>query len=120
MEDCVYKAVQEMIKRMKEDIARTQNIQYSEQIVVAEIYNIVSNNLCEACRVFNKGKKENCVASGKLKKSEITLDTFILLKQLKEENAISEQYAEQLFESLLKINPALKEQVERDKASGLI
>jgi len=120
MEECVYSAVQNMVKRMKEEIARTQNVQYSEQIVVAEIYNIVSNNLCEACRVFNKGKKENCAAPDKLKKSEVTLDTFILLKQLREDKAISEEYSEQLFESLLKINPAIKEQVEKDKASGLI
>jgi hypothetical protein len=120
MEECVYKAVQEMIKRMKEEIAKTQNVQYSEQIVVAEIYNIVANNLAEACRVFNKGKKENCTAPDKLKKTEITLDTFILLKQLKEDKMISEEYSEQLFETLLKINPAIKEQVEKDRAVGLI
>jgi len=120
MEECIYNAIQNMIKRMKEEIARTQNIQYSEQIVVAEIYNIVANNLAEACRVFHNGKKENCTAPGKLKKSEITLDTFILLKQLREDNAISEEYSNQLFETLLKINPAIKEQVEKDRAVGLI
>lgn len=118
--ECVYQAIQEMIKKMKEEIARTQNVQYSEQIVVAEIYNIVANNLAEACRVFNKGKKENCAAPDKLKSSEITLDSFILLKQLREDNAISEEYAQQLFDTLLKLNPAIKERVEKDRASGLI
>lgn len=118
--ECVYQAIQEMIKRMKEDIAKTQNVQYSEQIVVAEIYNVVANNLAEACRVFHKGKKQDCAAPDKLKNAEITLDTFILLKQLREDNAISEEYADQLFESLLKINPAIKDQVEKDRASGLI
>jgi len=120
MEECVYKAVQDMVKRMKEEVARTQNVQYSEQIVVAEIYNVTANNLAEACRVFHKGKKENCSAPDKLKKAEITLDTFILLKQLREDKAISEEYAEQLFETLLKINPAIKEQVEKDRSIGLI
>jgi hypothetical protein len=120
MEECVYKSIQEMIERMKQEIARTQNVQYSEQIVVAEIYNIVANNLAEACRVLNKGKKENCSAPEKFKKSEITLDTFILLKQITEEKMISEEYSAQLFETLLKLNPAIKDQVERDRASGLV
>ncbi len=120
MEECVYRAIQEMITKMKQDIARTQNIQYSEQIVVAEIYNMVANNLAEACKVLNKGKKENCPAPDKLKKSEITLDTFILLKQITEERMISKEYSAQLFEALLKMNPAIKDQVERDRASGLV
>ena len=120
MEECVYKAIQDMIKRMKEEIARTQNVQYSEQIVVAEIYNIVASNLAEACRVLNKGKKEKCSAPDKLKNAEINLDTFILLRQLREDKMISEEYSEQLFESLLKLNPAIKDQVEKDRASGLI
>jgi hypothetical protein len=109
-----------MIERMKHEIARTQNVQYSEQIVVAEIYNMVANNLCEACRVFNKGKKEDCIAPDKLKKSEITLDTFILLKQITDDKMISEEYSQQLFDTLLKLNPEIKEQVERDRSSGLV
>jgi hypothetical protein len=120
MEECIYKAVQDMVKRMKEEIARTQNVQYSEQIVVAEIYNVVANNLAEACRVLNKGKKENCTSPDKLKKAEVNLDTFILLKQLREDKLISEEYAEQLFQTLLRINPTIKEQVEKDRAIGLI
>jgi hypothetical protein len=118
--ECVYKSIQEMIERMKQEIAKTQNVQYSEQIVVAEIYNIVANNLAEACRVFNKGKKEDCAAPDKLKKSEITLDAFILLKQITDEKMISEEYSQQLFDALLKLNPAIKEQVERDRSSGII
>lgn len=69
---------------------------------------------------FQQRKKENCAAPDKLKKSNVTLDSFILLKQITDEKMISEEYSAQLFETLLKMNPEIKEQVEKDRAPGII
>ncbi|MEM5869587.1 MAG: hypothetical protein QXR09_00230 [Candidatus Aenigmatarchaeota archaeon] len=119
MEDCALKAVKETIEKMKEEIARTQQIPYPEQIVVAEIYNVVARVLCEACRK-EEMKKENCKPEEMKKRDEVNLDAFILLKQLKDDRLISEEYYEKLFEGLIKIKPELEKQAREDKARGLI
>jgi len=119
MPECAFRAVQEMIARMKEEIARTQNIQYPAQIAVAEIYNVVARILGEACK-RQLGEREGCVAEPMKKEDKLTMDTFILLKQLKEDNLLSEEYYEQLFEGLIKMKPELEEQVRQDRAKGLI
>ncbi|MEM5773100.1 MAG: hypothetical protein QXL86_02630 [Candidatus Aenigmatarchaeota archaeon] len=119
MEDCALKAVREMIEKMKEEIAKVQKIPYPEQIVVAEIYNVVARILCEACKRQNL-KKESCRPEGMKKEDELTMDAYILLKQLKDDGLISEDYYEKLFEGLIKIKPELEEQVREDRAKGLI
>jgi hypothetical protein len=119
MPECVFRAVHEMIERMKEQMAKTQNISYPEQITVAEIYDVVARILGEACK-RQSGKKEGCTAEPMKNSDELTIDTFILLKQLKEDNLISEEYYEQLFEGLIKMKPELEEKVRQDKAKGLI
>jgi hypothetical protein len=119
VEDCALKAVQNMIARMKEEIAKSQNIPYPEQIVVAEIYNVVARILCEACKREN-ARKEDCKPEEMKKSDELTMDAFILLKQLKDDGLISEEYYEKLFEGLIKIKPELEAQVREDRAKGLI
>jgi len=119
MAECAFKAVQEMVVKMKDEIAKTQNIEYPEQIAVAGIYDIVARVLGEACK-RHLGQREGCTAEPMRKEDELTLDSFILLKQLKEENLISEEYYEQLFEGLIKIKPELEEKVRQDRAKGLI
>ena len=118
MENCALKAVQEMINKMKEEIARIQNIPYPEQIVVAEIYNVVARILCEACK--RQIGVKNCKPEVMKKSDELTMDAFILLKQLKDDGLISEEYYEQLFEGLVKIKPELEEKLREDKAKGII
>lgn len=119
MVECIFRAVQEMIKKMKEEIARTQNISYPEQITVAEIYNVVGRILGEACKK-QVGEREGCSAEPMKEGDEITMDSFILLKQLMEDNLISEEYYEQIFEGLIKMKPGLEEQVRQDRAKGLV
>jgi hypothetical protein len=119
MEDCALKAVQGMIARMKEEIAKSQNIPYPEQIVVAEIYNVVSRILCEACKRQN-ARKEDCKPEEMKKGDEITMDAFILLNQLKDDMLISESYYEQLFEGLIKMKPELEDRVRQDRSKGLV
>jgi argininosuccinate lyase len=48
------------------------------------------------------------------------MDAFILLKQLKDDGLISEEYYEKLFEGLIKIKPELEAQIREDRAKGLI
>jgi transposase len=103
----------DMIERMKQEIAKTQNIIYPEQIRVAKIYYLVANALAKACRK-SCGKQKHCKAPSSLKRVKITLDAFILLKQLRDENLISEAYAKKIFNSLLKLKPELKERVSKD------
>jgi hypothetical protein len=119
MAECVFRKVHEMVERMKKEIANTQNIQYPEQITVAGIYDVVARVLCEACK-RQVGQSEGCAAEPMKKEDELTLDAFILLKQLKEDNMISEKYYEELFEGLIKIKPELEEKVRQDRAKGLI
>lgn len=119
MEDCTLKAVQDMIASMREEIAKAQQIPYPEQIVVAEIYNVVARILCEACK-RGSARKEGCKPEEIKKSDEITMDAFILLKQLKDDEAISEEYYEKIFESLVKMKPELENQVRGDQAKGLL
>lgn len=116
--ECVFKAIEEMIARMKEEVAKRQNIPYKEQIVVAEIYNINANTLAEACRRKFKVSLENCIT--KSKKSQVSMDTFIFLNTLKEDGLISEEYKNELFDSLVEMKPEIKEQVEKDRGLGII
>lgn len=118
MQDCAFAAVVEMIGRMKKEVAEMQKIAYPEQIVVAEIYNVVARVLCEACRKANLNK-ENCKGEGMRKSDEVSMDSFILLKQLREDNMISEEYYDKIFESLVKLKPELEEKVRKDKEAGI-
>jgi len=117
--ECAFRAVQEMMQRMKEEIVKTQNISYPEQITVAEIYNVVARIFGEACK-RQLGEREGCTAEPMKEGEEVTMDAFILLKQLREDNLISEEYYEQIFEGLIKMKPQLEEQVRQDRAKGLI
>lgn len=119
MAECAFKAVQDTIEKMKEEIAKTQNIKYTEQITVAEIYNVVARIIGEACK-RQLGEREGCTAEPMKKTDELTMDTFILLKQLSEDNLISEEYYEQIFEGLIKMKPELEEKVRQDRSKGLI
>jgi hypothetical protein len=118
--ECVFKAVKKTVQKMKEEIAKTQNIQYPEQIVVAKIYDIVASQLAKACRENFKIKKENCVDSNPNKHHPISIDTFLLLKQLNDDKLITEEYKNTLFDTLLKIDPSLKGRVEKDRESGFL
>jgi hypothetical protein len=118
MGDCALKAVHEMISKMKEEIAKSQQIPYPEQIVVAEIYNVVARILCEACK--RQFGAKDCKPEEMKKGDEVTMDAFILLKQLKDDKLISEEYYEKLFEGLIKIKPEIEKKVREDKAKGLI
>jgi hypothetical protein len=120
MPECAYKAIMDMIEKMKEDIAKTQNISYPEQIRVAEIYYVVAHTLSEACRVFHGKKQEHCSAKETDKKIDVSMDTFILLSRLKEDGFISEEYANKLFEGLIKMKPELEAQVRQDREKGLL
>jgi hypothetical protein len=115
--ECIYKSIENMINKMKEEIAAKQSIAHPEQIAVAKIYYVVANTLAEACRRINKEKLENCVAK---EESDVSMDTFILLSRLKEDGYVSEKYAEELFEALIKMKPELEEKVREDRAKGLI
>jgi hypothetical protein len=117
--ECIFKAVENMINRMKEEIVRTQNITYPEQIRVAEIYNVVASTLAEACRKNFKIQLENCAEKEKHRPAQISMDTFILLKTIVDDELITEEYKEQILEMLLKMSPELKEKVEKDRALGI-
>ena len=118
--ECVHKAIYDMIELMKHDIAKTQSVAHPEQISVAGIYYVTAENLAHACRNCYGKKQDACTAPDQLQKENVTMDTFILLKQLREDRLISEEYAEDLFQALLKMKPELKETVEADRAKGLI
>ena len=120
MAECAFRAVQELIEKMKGEVAERQNITYPEQIVVADIYNVAARTLGEACRAIS-GKKEGCDYTDEKKgKIEVSIDTFILLKQFKEDNYISEEYYNSLFEGLIKLKPEIEQQARDDRSKGLI
>jgi hypothetical protein len=118
--ECVYLSVQRMIKRMKEDIAKVQALPYPEQIVVAQIYDIVSRLMAEACRRNNGIERRDCEPSVGYSTDSANLDTFILLNQLKEDGYISEEYKNELFGALTNLSPQIKGLVESDAAKGLL
>lgn len=118
--ECIFKAVEGMVEKMKEEIAAKQNIQYPEQIVVAGIYNLTASTLAEACRRWFKVRLENCIESEEHKEGQVSLDTFILLKQLKEDNLVTTEYEDKLFNSLLEMEPGIKDQVEKDRELGIL
>lgn len=116
--ECVYKAVKDMIERMKEEVAKRQSIEYPEQLTVAKIYEIVASTLAEACRKKFKVLPANCIDTAK--HSEVSMDTFILLSRLREDGLITAEYETEIFQTLLKMKPEIKEQVESDRAKGLL
>lgn len=116
--ECVHKAMKKMINEMKEQITKTQNIQYPEQLTVAKIYYIAGNCLAEACR--QKFGKCELDCPKEFNKDDISRDTFIMLSRLKEDGFIPQEYADALFESLLRIRTDLKFLVEKDKEVGLL
>ncbi len=118
--ECVFQAIQDLIERMKEEIVKKQNVAYSEQIVVAKIYDITASTLAEACRKAFNVSLEKCIEKEKHEKPEVSMDTFILLKTIADDKLISQEYKEKLFDSLLKMKPSLKEKVEKDKEIGIL
>jgi hypothetical protein len=118
--ECIFQSIEKMIEKMKEEIARTQNIGYNDQLVVADIYYVTAYILSEACRLCFDVKREDCEPSTKFQKERLTMDTFIMLKQLKDDGFVAEEYGEELFNSLLKIKPEMKGLVEKDHAVGLV
>ncbi len=119
MADCAFQAIEEMIKKMKEEVMSRQNISYPEQITVAGIYDVIAENLAEACR-RQFGKLGHCACNKDKLNSDVTMDTFILLKTLREDNLISQQYADALFNELVVMKPELKEVVQKDRERGLV
>jgi len=117
---CVYKSVEKLVDQMKKEIIDRQNIQYPEQLTVAEIYNIVASTLAEACRRKIRVKLGDCLESDKHKQPEVTMDTFILLKQMQEDGYITEEMQGELFAELVEMKPELKQKVEEDHARGMI
>jgi hypothetical protein len=107
-EQCVYKAVQQMIDRMKDDLTKRQSIAYPEQIVVAKIYDITAAILSEACRRNFCVDRKDCEPSNGFEEKQLTMDTFILLNQLKEDGFVTEEQAKLIFESLVKIKPDIE------------
>jgi len=118
--ECVFVSIQKLIERMKEEVIKRQNIAYPEQIVVAEIYNITASTLAEACRRRFKVKLENCLEKEKHRKAQVSMDTFILLKTIEDDGLISKEYKEELFDSLVEMEPSFKEKVEKDRKIGIL
>lgn len=118
-EPCIYKAIAGMVNKMKEEVAQRQNLPFDEQIVVAKIYDLNAAVLAEACRRKFGVKRADCEPSNEFKKKDLSLDTFILLNQLKEEGLITEDHKKVIFEALIEVNPDIKELIEKDR-SGLI
>jgi len=117
--ECIFKAVENMIKKMKEEIVKTQNIAYPEQLTVAGIYNVTASTLAEACRKNFNISLDNCVEKENHKDIQVSVDTFILLKTILDDGLVSKEYKNKIFDMLLKMNPDLKEKVEKDKALGI-
>lgn len=116
--ECIFKSIEDMINKMKEEVAAKQSIAHPEQIRVAEIYYVAANTLAEACRRMNEEKLDSCMT--KEKNFDVSMDTFILLSRMKEDGHVSEKYAEELFEALIKMKPELEEKIREDRAKGLI
>lgn len=116
--ECIFKSIETMISKMRDEVASKQNIAHPEQIRVAEIYYVVANTLAEACRRMNKETPENCVA--KENSFDVNMDTFILLSRIKEDENLPEKYAEDLFEALIKMKPELEQKIREDRSKGLI
>jgi hypothetical protein len=116
--ECIFKSVDEMINKMREEVAKKQSIMHPEQVRVAEIYYLTANTLSEACRRMGNKKLDECVTQEK--NFDVTMDTFILLSRMKEDVIISEKYFEELFESLVKMKPELEKKIREDKEKGLI
>lgn len=119
-EECIFKAVHELIEKMKNEVVKQQQIAYPEQIVVAEIYNITASTLAEACRKAFNISLENCLEKNAHRKPEVSMDTFILLKTIADDNLITQDYKEKLFNALVELKPELKEKVEKDKELGIL
>jgi len=119
-DECVYAAIQSMINKMKEQLAERQSMLHAEQIVVAKIYDITATILAEACRRNFGIAKSACEPSKQFKLKYLTLDTFILLNQLKEEGLVSEEYKQTIFKALIKVKPEIKKLIKADMSRGLI
>jgi len=118
--ECIFRSVNNMIESMKKEIMSSQNVPYHEQLVVAEIYYITVSTLSEACRKFFKVDLANCDENEKHRSPTVTVDTFILLKQLKDDGLVSEAYEKELFDVLIKMSPELEQQVMKDRGSGIL
>ncbi len=119
-QECVYQSVQDMVNKMKEDIAKKQSISYPEQIVVAKIYDVTAAILSEACRANFAIDRNSCEPSKQFRSEFLTIDTFILLNQMKEDGIIKEEYAQILFETLKKLKPDIARLVDEDRTKGLV
>jgi hypothetical protein len=118
--ECVFLAVNNLIENMKKEIVSSQNIPYHEQLVVAEIYYITASTLAEACRRFLRVEMKNCEDGEKRREPTATMDTFILLKQLKDDGLLTEAYEKELFDALVKMSPELEQKVMKDRETGIL
>jgi hypothetical protein len=116
--ECVYNIVIQMINKMTLEVASRQNIQYPEQIRVAQIYYLTASTLAEACRRKFRIELKDCIESKEHKPADVSIDTFILLNQLKQDDEITPEYEEALFQSLTEMKPELKDRVETDRGKG--
>jgi len=48
------------------------------------------------------------------------LNKKISMGEVRDDKLISEEYAEDLFQSLVKMKPEIKEQVEKERSTGMI
>jgi hypothetical protein len=119
-EECVYAAFQNMVGKMKADVAERQSIHYNEQIVLAKIYDLSASVLAESCRRRFKIKRADCEPTTEYRKKNLKLDVFILLNQLKEDGHITDEYKQTVFDALIEINPEIEKMVEGGRAKGLI
>ena len=116
--ECIFKAVEKVIKEMKKEVSVLKKIPL-EEIEIAKIYYVVASTLAEACKKSFKIKPENCLDVEKYKPF-VSLDTFILLSRLKEDELISEDYEKEIFNTLLEMNPEIRKFVENDRKRGLL
>lgn len=109
--DCAYKAIKDMIENMKNDIAQKANVS-KDQIVVANIYNIVADTLAETCKKAFGKRLEHCHCQNSGKNVSVSMDTFILLNTIFEDGMITEGYKAKIFEQLIKTNPSFRNKVK--------
>ena len=108
--DCAFKAIKDMIEGMKSDFAQKANVP-KDQIVVANIYNIVADTLAEACKKAFGKRLGHCHCQNSGQNISVSMDTFILLNTIFEDGMITEGYKAKIFEQLIKMNPSLKNKV---------
>lgn len=119
-DECVYRAIKEMVEKMKKEVVQRNPLQGANEgdIVVAKIYDIVASVLAKACRNHYKKRINKCLDTVNVR--NVSMDVFILLRQLKDDKYITEEYYNILSDSLVKMKPEIKELVDMDRAGGIL